>query len=568
MLKSLDGTAMRRWAATCCDELAAHRDEIDGLNVFPVADQDTGSNLLATMRAGLDAVLRAEQEDEPIAGTAVAGTAVAGTAAALARGTLTGARGNSGVILSQVLRGLAESLADVRELDGAALRTGLRRAGELATAAVSEPAPGTVLTVLHAAAQAAAAIRSDDLCEVATAAAAAAACALADTPRQLAVLARAGVVDAGGQGLVLLLEALLAVITERSGPRAMAVAAPARPAQTLQAQREGGSAEYGYEVMYLLDETDDARVTALRAELCGLGDCVAIVGSGPEQGAAALWNVHVHCSDVGAAIEAGVRAGRPHRITVLRFFDQTHADRTHPDQAHPAQTHPDQDRAGEPGRFVTGQAVLVMVSGAGVAELLRGEGAVTVAATCSVTELLAVLAGTRARHATVLAGRGAAAQVAEAAAAQARDTGQEVVVVPTASPVQALAAFAVHDAQRRAADDTVAMTEAAAVTRRGELTTATQEALTWAGRCRPGDLLGMVDDEVVLIEHDLAAAARGLVDRMLATGGELVTVLLGQQAPAEVAEVLGEHLRNRYPEVEAVLYQGGQPDSVLLLGVE
>lgn len=567
MLTSLDGAAMRRWAATCCDELAAHRDEIDGLNVFPVADQDTGSNLLATMRAGLDAVLRAEQEDEPLAGTATADTA-----AALARGTLMGARGNSGVILSQVLRGLAESLADARELDGAALRTGLRRAGELATAAVSEPASGTVLTVLHAAAQAAAATRSDDLCEVATAATAAASCALAETPRQLAVLARAGVVDAGGQGLVLLLEALLAVITERSGPRpmAVAVAAPARPAQTLQAQREGGSAEYGYEVMYLLDETDEARVTALRAELCGLGDCVAIVGSGQALGggAAALWNVHVHCSDIGAAIEAGVRAGRPHRITVLRFFDQTHPDQTHPDQTDPDQSDADQARAGEPGRFVTGQAVLVMVSGAGVAELLRGEGAVTVAATCSVTELLAVLAGTGARHATVLAGPGAAAQVAEAAAAQARDTGQEVVVVPTASPVQALAAFAVHDAQRRAADDAVAMTEAAAATRRGELTMAAQEALTWAGRCQPGDLLGMVDDEVVLIEHDLPAAARGLVDRMLATGGELMTVLLGQQAPAEVAEVLGEHLRNRYPEVEAVVYQGGQPDSVLLLGVE
>ncbi|MGH3905309.1 MAG: DAK2 domain-containing protein, partial [Pseudonocardiaceae bacterium] len=195
MVKSLDGAAVRRWAATCCDELAARRDEIDGLNVFPVADQDTGSNLLATMRAGLDTVLRTEQEDD----------AAAGTAAALARGALIGARGNSGVIVSQVLRGLAECVTDGLELDGAALREGLHRAGELATAAVSEPVPGTVLTVLHAAARAAAAARSDDLCDVATAAATAAACALADTPRQLAVLARAGVVDAGGQGLVLLL---------------------------------------------------------------------------------------------------------------------------------------------------------------------------------------------------------------------------------------------------------------------------------------------------------------------------------------------------------------------------
>ncbi|MGH3929453.1 MAG: DAK2 domain-containing protein, partial [Pseudonocardiaceae bacterium] len=325
MLTSLDGAAVRRWAATCCDELAVHRHEIDELNVFPVADQDTGSNLLATMRAGLEAVLREDNRDDAAADR---------TAAVLARGALMGARGNSGVIVSQVLRGVAESLADAGLYDGAALREGLRRAEELAVAAVSDPVPGTVLTVLQAAAQAAALADSDDLCEVVSAASAAAARALADTPRQLAVLARAGVVDAGGQGLVLLLEALLAVVTECSGQGLVAAAVPARPPHALQAVREGGSAEYGYEVMYLLDGTDEVRVCALRAELSALGDCVAVVGTGERAGGlAALWNVHVHCSDIGAAIEAGVRAGRPHRITVIRFADQTSADQPGVDQA-------------------------------------------------------------------------------------------------------------------------------------------------------------------------------------------------------------------------------------------
>nr|MDQ2883856.1 DAK2 domain-containing protein [Actinomycetota bacterium] len=161
VLQSLDGAAVRRWAATCCDALAAHRDEIDSLNVFPVADQDTGSNLLATMRAGLDAVLRDHGAYEHSAdGSVPPGSAVA----VLAHGALMGARGNSGVILSQVLRGLAEPLIgpefDGRAWDGAALRKGLRRADELATAAVAEPVSGTVLTVLHAAARAAAAVRS------------------------------------------------------------------------------------------------------------------------------------------------------------------------------------------------------------------------------------------------------------------------------------------------------------------------------------------------------------------------------------------------------------------------
>jgi DAK2 domain fusion protein YloV len=546
VLQSLDGAAVCRWAVTCCDELAAHRDEINALNVFPVADSDTGSNLLATMRAGLDAVLRDHGDDRD--------APPASTVAVLARGALMGARGNSGVILSQVLRGLAEALVGAA-LDGAALREGLRRADELATAAVSDPVSGTVLTVLHAAAQAAMRAPSDELGDVASAATIAAAGALAETPRQLDVLAAAGVVDAGGQGLVVLLEALLTVVSERPdvGP-AVAARVPVRPARSLQAPRESGSTEYEYEVMYLLDGTDEASVGTLRAELAGLGDCVAVVSSGGE--AAALWNVHVHCCDVGAAIEAGIRAGRPHRITVLRFADQTRADRTRADQT------------GEVDRFVTGHAVLALVSGSGMAELLRGEGVLTAPATSSVTELLAVLAGTRARHVTVLAGPVAATRIAETAAAHARDTGQEVVVVPIASPVQALAAIAVHDASRRAADDLVAMTEAAAATRRGELIVASAAALTWVGRCQLGDVLGMVGEEVVLIEGDPLAAARGLVERMLSVGGELVTVLLGQDAPAGLGEVLIEHLRRAHPEVEAVAYASGVPGSVLLVGVE
>jgi fatty acid kinase len=549
VLQSLDGAAVRRWAVSCCDALAAHRDEIDALNVFPVADQDTGSNLLATMRAGLDAVIRAHNTDGAVPPDS--------TVAVLARGALRGARGNSGVILSQVLRGLAEPLSspefDGRAWDGAALRKGLCRADELATAAVSEPVSGTVLTVLHAAARAAAAVRSDELSAVASAAAAAAAGALADTPRQLAALAVAGVVDAGGRGLTLLLEALLAVVHERPGVRSPVVAATLlRPGQALEVARENGCTQNEYEVMYLLDGTDQANIATLRAELANLGDSVAIVGSGETSvggGAQQLWNVHVHSSDVGAVIEAGVRAGRPHRITVLRFADQSRPD------------HTDRDW------FVIDHAVLAMVSGSGVAELFRGEGVTTIQADSSIEKLRAVLAGTRARNVTVLAEPTAATRV-ERAAVQVRATGQEVVVVPTASPVQALAAIAVHDSARRPADDLVAMAEAAAATRRGELAVARGEALTWAGRCHPGDTLAMIGDEVVLIDRNALVAARELVERMLSVGGELVTILLGQDAPDGVGDALIEHLRRAHPEVEVVVYAGRVPQRVLLVGVE
>jgi DAK2 domain fusion protein YloV len=516
----LDGAAVRRWATTCCDALAAHRAEIDALNVFPVPDRDTGSNLLATMQAGLDAVLR-----DPGGDTGAPGEAVA----VLARGALMGARGNSGVILSQVLRGLAEPLTGsgvgAATWDGAALREGLRRADELATAAVSNPVSGTVLTVLHAAAQAAAAVGSDELAEVAAAATVAAEAALADTPRQLPALATAGVVDAGGRGLTVLLDALLAVVTER--PRV--IGRPNRPpgggpvpAQLGCAAGESASSDYEYpdyeyEVMYLLDGTDETRAGRLRTELAGLGDCVAVAGSG----ASGLWRVHVHCSDAGAAIEAGTRAGRPHRITVLRFTDQA-------------------QHGGSvllSDRFATEQAVVVMVAGSGLAELLRAEGASTAAPSSTVPELLAVLAGTRARYVTVLA-EPAVAGVAECAAAQAQDTGQQVVVLPAASPVQVLAAVAVHDSTRPPAEDLAAMRHAMAATRYGQLTV--------AGEGEAGEL----------------------VARMLAEGGELVTVLLGEHAPAGLERALRERLTRTHPGVEVVVYPAGVPGCALLVGVE
>jgi DAK2 domain fusion protein YloV len=542
-VEALDATAVRRWADACVRSLDAHREAIDSMNVFPVPDGDTGTNLLHTMRSALDALLRAPEQARVAVGTSLA---------ELARGALAGARGNSGVILSQVLRGLAEAVAGASTVGGAAVRGALQRADELATAAVSRPVAGTVLSVLHAAAEAARDCGSDDLDAVTTAAARAGAVALADTPSQLAVLARAGVVDAGGRGLLVLLDALVAVVTghEVAGPAPSALLA--RTPEALTTAREAGSGEFEYEVMYLLDGCGEPEAETLRTRLGALGDCVSVVGDG-----AGLWTVHVHCNDVGAAIEAGVVAGRPHRITVSRFADQITA---------------------QASRFVLDHAVVVLVSGPGTAGLFGAEGATVLDLSTSpgvaAADLLAVIAGTRARHVTVLPGDPGLRPVLDEAVGQAVQAGQDVVVVPTASPVQALSALAVHDPARRAGDDVVAMAEAAAATRRGEVAVAERDAITWVGRCAPGDLLGMLDGEVVLVQPGPATddvvtkLVRRLADRMLGGGGELVTALVGAAAPAGLADALEAHLRAEHPEVELTAYAGGQPDSLLLLGVE
>lgn len=566
MLQMLDSTALRRWTDVSVDLLEDCRAELDRINVFPVPDSDTGTNLLLTVRAAADAVSR------KLSGPAC-DPGVAAVAAAAADGALRGARGNSGVIVSQLFRGMAEVLAGGCEpaLTGPGLARALSRSDELARAAVSRPVEGTVLTVLTGAAVSAAeAVRGPEadgptLLEVAAAAVRGAREALTDTPRRLPVLARAGVVDAGGYGLVLLLRALVAVVEEqavRSPEPVEALASVAvgyrgwgRDRDALVGEREGGSTRFEYEVMFLLTESTAERVDRLRARLDELGDSVAVVGSGGLSGdAGEVWNVHVHCTDVGAAIEAGVVAGRPRRITVVRFVDQMAEQETL-----------------VAGRFARARAIVAVTPEVSVSELFAADGVgVLVAGPARVdaARMAAAIAGTRARHVVLLPNDIELTAVAEEAAELAWAAGQEAVVVPTSSVLQGLAALAVHDPSRRAGDDVVAMAEAAAATRTGVVQVAATEALTWVGRCEAGDVLGLVDGEVVLIEHDLAVGAQLLVERMLHAGGELVTVLLGEDAPDGLDDMLERYLSRAHPEVDVLVYRGGPAGEPVALGVE
>ena len=531
MLEVLDAAAVRRWCSTGRQDLAAARDEIDDLNVYPVPDGDTGTNLLLTMEAVDDAV-RAAADD------------TAATVRAMAHGALMGARGNSGVILSQLLRGLAEVL----EADGspAGVRRALARASELAYAAVARPVEGTLLTVARESAEAVAAL-DGDLAQVVRTARSAAAASLRRTPDLLPALAAAGVVDAGGRGLCVLLEALEKVVTgdDTAEEPAAQVLVP-RDRSGLAVAREAGADEFAYEVQYLLREASDDAVERLRDRLAALGDSLVVVG------ADGLFNVHVHVNDVGAAVEAGVDAGRPFRITVTRFVDQL---------------------AGEPaaaGR--TGRAVVAVAPGAGLHELLGASGAVVVdggpTRGPSTAELLAAVRASGAAEVVLLPNDAHSLAVASAAASAARAEGCHVAVVPTRSAVQGLAALAVADASRPFEDDVAAMAEAAGSTRFGEVTLAVREAATMAGICRPGDVLGLLEGDVALLGGDVEAVAVELVDRMLAGGGELVTVVTGADAPAGAGDRLRTTVEHAHPAVEVVVYDGGQPHYPLLLGVE
>ncbi|MDX6200247.1 MAG: fatty acid kinase [Actinomycetota bacterium] len=536
MLQVLDATAVRRWCAAGLEALTAARAEIDDLNVYPVPDGDTGTNLQLTMQAVTEAVHAAPAGMGP-------------TTQAMAHGALMGARGNSGVILSQLLRGLAEVLAVEETADSECLQRALIRAAELGYAAVAKPVEGTVLTVAREAAASAAELGPADLAAVVKAAAAGATAALARTTEQLPQLKAAGVVDAGGRGLCVLLDALEQVVTGAARLAIAPVLLVPRDRTGLASAREAGSDEFGYEVQYLLRDAADDAVDELKATLSDLGDSLVVVGGD------GLHNVHVHVNDVGAAVEAGVEAGTPFRITVTRFADQVAA------QPEPAAALAN-----------TGRGVVAVTAGPGLGRLFEDAGAVVVdggpTANPSTAELLDAVRRSGTSEVVLLPNDANTIGVAGAAAAAARDEGYTVAVVPTRSTVQGLAALAVCDESRSFADDVAAMADAAGSTRWAEVTTAVREAMTMAGVCRPGDVLGLIEGDVVLIGDDVETAARQLVERMLAGGGELVTVVVGADASEGLADRLSAYVEKTFPAAEAVTYDGGQPHYPVLLGVE
>ncbi|GIH78654.1 DAK2 domain-containing protein [Planobispora longispora] len=521
MLEVLDPPAVRRWSRLAAENLGRAREEIDALNVFPVPDGDTGTNLHLTMLSAAEAL-------EGLPGDADAAT----TWRTLAQGALLGARGNSGVIVSQALRGLAEVFGTA-EGRGADLGRGLARAAELARAAVERPVEGTLLSVLGSVAVAVRDL-SGDLASVVRRAAEEARAALRRTTGQLDVLARNGVVDAGGAGLALILESLAAVVTDSYTER---LDIPA-PAHRLTPEPEAGPS---YEVMYLL-EADTAAVGALRGELDALGDSLVVVGG------EGLWNVHVHVDDAGAAIEAGIRHGRPYRIKVTHLAA---AGRTH--------------------RAARGRGVVAVAAGEALGAVFERSGAVVVrrdpGASPSAAAVLAAIrqAGS---EVVVLPNDSGTREVAAAAAEIAREEGTVVSVLPTRASVQGLAALAVHDPLRRFDDDVVAMTEAAAHTRYGHVWVADRVVMTSAGLVRPGDVLGVIDGDAAIVGADLVETALEVVGRMVSASSELVTLLEGSGAPGGLMRAVQDRLAGERPDIEVIRYEGGQGGYPLLIGVE
>jgi uncharacterized protein len=539
---------VRRFVDVAVDALAAAREEIDALNVYPVPDSDTGTNMYLTMSAARDAIHQAVADDADLP------TALS----AFRRGALLGARGNSGVILSQLLGALVGRMARAEDGDRNAtvMAEAMAEASEAAYAAVGTPVEGTILTVARAASDAAVRRARDDRArarDVFAAAAEAAREALAHTPEQLEPLRAAGVVDAGGRGLSVVLDAAETVLTGRRP-----LPAP-QPIGTHTIPVAAGGADLrpegpAYEVMYLLDAADDA-VAGLRESLAPLGDSLVVVGG------EGLWNVHVHVDDVGAAVEAGIAAGRPHRIRVTHFAEQVAQQATQ----HEAQ-------AARRTQTRSGRRIVAVSAGPGLARLFTDAGAIVIEGgpghRPSTGMILEAVAGSGAAEVVILPNDQDSVRAARIAARTAEeDLDVRVAVIPTEAQVQGLAALAVHEPARGFDADVLEMTATARHTRHGAVTIAARRAITMAGPCEPGDVLGVIEGDFALVGHDLADVATQILERMLGGGGELVT-LVGGSGSDGLAQQCQEYVADRHAHVDVVVYDGGQDRYPLLMSVE
>ena len=483
-------------------ELAERREAIDDLNVFPVPDGDTGTNLTLTVRAGLDALHTARREHRIRDPQELA--------RAVIRGAVRGARGNSGVIVSQVVRAVVEVVAGHEHVDAALYARALRHARELAYEAVAEPVEGTILTALTVAAETAEAavaagcdltVASARVCEATSV-------AVTRTRDQLDVLREAGVVDAGARGLEVLFAAVHGHLTGRTPP--VAFDAPRDLALTPDDSCHG-SLHHPYEVQYLLD-ADDTSAPELRTTLEQLGESVVVVAAG------GLLNVHVHTAAVGAAIDAGLAHGTPSDIEVVHLGTAVAAS--------------DADRVRRTGGQARLTAVAV-VSGDGMHALVAELGATTVEGTAgalpAVSDLLAAIVATDAEVVAVLPGHPNAVAAARAAAQiAATEHGRDVEVVAAAvSPPAVLAALAVCQPVGDTAQTLDDVRAAAGAVRSGEVVAAVRDADTPVGPVLAGQPLAVVERAVVGALDDELAALELVCRQLEVAHAEVVTLLHG-----------------------------------------
>jgi len=557
-----DGQRLTCGLERALERLEAARDEIDDLNVFPVPDGDTGSNMFLTLQAACSEIR-----------TLPGDPGVAAVTAAAAQGSLMGARGNSGVILSQILRGFAQGCRSAVTLDGPVLATALGGAAAVAHRAVKKPKDGTILSVMRDAASAAAAASAGgaELPEVLIAATREAWAAVERSPEQLEVLRQAGVVDAGGFGLAVILEGLVDAV---AGSRAAAAVRPPAFARPGRARSDGrgrrpgvpaGAAGveapvggFGYCTEFLLLD-GSASTEAVEAELGGLGESAMVVGD-PGQ-----LHVHLHTPEPWVVLARAARLGRIERLKVEDMTAQHHEVRAR--GRRPASGN---GRRPDGAPVLEAMAVVAVAQGTGFRAILEGLGAAQVveggqSMNPSTEDLLRAVTATPATTVFLLPNNGNLLLAADQVAAMAD---REVVVIPTRNVPQGISALLAFDRGADGAGNRQRMTGAIETIHALEVTTAVRDSQAGGRPIRCGDILAVVDGEIQAVGASTTEVVLAALTAIGHRPADLITVYRGAGATEAESADLARAIAERFPAAEIERQDGGQEHYPFVLSVE
>lgn len=540
---SCGGQELRDMFAAGSSWLEKSVPDINAINVFPVPDGDTGTNMFLTMRSTMEEADRAPLNN------------VAAVVKAMAQGALMGARGNSGVILSQFFRGLAKGLAEKESITGSDWALALSEASRTAYKGLSQPVEGTMLTVIRdasTAAEVAAQTDPDDLTIVAEAAVEAAKDSVAKTPLLLPVLREAGVVDAGGQGVYILLEGALRYLRgemeemQYRSPQMVTADLPLSPtAAELIAEPEE---PYGYCTNFLL-EGQKLNPDKIRKKLEVNGESLVVVGD------EATVRVHIHTYDPGSVIRYATSLGTLHQLQVQNMDDQ-HVGFV------------EMQRGKLPASDI---AVVAVASGNGVREVLRSLGAAAVVPggqtmNPSVQEILQAVESVLSQKVVLLPNN---KNIIPTASQVQPLTSKEVAVVPTRTFPQGVAALIAFNYEDSLGKNAQAMEEAIAAVKTVEVTNAVRDTRMKGLKVSKGQAIAIVDDEELVAAGDsMAEVVFEALDKAGVESAEVVTMYYGADVEVAQAEQIIQELRNKHPDKQVEIVSGGQPHYGYIVSLE
>ncbi len=553
-----DGQDLKKAILAGAALLEEHREIINALNVFPVPDGDTGSNMSATMQAAIRDIVNSKE------------TSAGVIAAKLAHGALLGARGNSGVILSQILRGLAHGLEKKQTFSALDLALALQEAQRLAYRAVIKPVEGTILTVIRETAEAAqlSAQRGDDLVALMQEVIIAARQSVARTPELLPTLKQAGVVDSGGQGLCTILEGVWHYVRGDSGqlaastavidatmPGAVTSTVPTSPKTAVKKGRVKIEEEFGYEVVFLL-RGEKLDVNKIRQTIINMGG-VSTVVAGDEK----MLKVHTHTPWPGEILDYGVSLGSLLDINIENLQEQSLTYAAESEAEHAAE----QERPAAQQIATVG-----VVSGAGFEKVFQSVGLTAIVPggqtmNPSTEELLAAVNSVDAEQVILLPNN---SNVILSAHQVLNLSSKKVYVVPTETMPQGIAALLGFNFEADFETNCKAMTKAAESIQTAEITTATRTVQLDSVRVREGDYIGLVNGDLVIAGQDMEYVIHETLQRMNIERYEIVTLYYGEGVTRQQAEETARSIKEKYSQLEIEVVDGGQPHYAYILSAE